>query len=149
LKSLQATSIARPVPRRGGTWWAPTGLASAAAALLGLVAGWYVHAALSREASAPAPTIASRGGVIHEALVPGSGPAPGAGTGVAVEAPVLHVLPGSLRTGEPPRQRWSLDPGLRSIGVAVPIVIPESVKDEDRYRFELRGPDGKQVWSQE
>jgi hypothetical protein len=67
----------------------------------------------------------------------------------AVQAPILHLLPGLLRDGEPPRQRWLVDRSESAIAIAVPIVVPASAADTDRFRFELRGAGMERRWSQE
>jgi hypothetical protein len=54
-----------------------------------------------------------------------------------------------LRAGEPTRERWVLDRSESSIGVAVPIVVPASAADLDRFRFELRAGGSEILWSQE
>jgi hypothetical protein len=126
-------------PERGAVaWWTRIGVAAAAAAVLGLAAGWRFHARVS-ESVAPAPVTAT----------PGTGVPAGQVMALAVQAPVLHLLPGLLRGAEPPKQRWLLDRSESSIGVAVPIVVPVSAADTDRFRFELQEPGAKTLWSQE
>jgi hypothetical protein len=136
-----------------GSWWMRLGLATAAAAILGVVAGWRFHASVSSSIAPPASSgapVASGGGTTSgSGAAPGPGGLSGSGVAAAVQAPVLHLLPGLLRDGEPPRQRWILDRGESSIDVAVPIVVPASATDLDRFRFELRGRGTEILWSQE
>lgn len=138
---------------RGQRQWVWLGLATAAAAVLGVAAGWRFHASVSSSIAAPAPIgapIASDGRTTS-----GPGPAPGSGAlsgsevAATVQTPILHVLPGLLRDGEPPRQRWVIDRSEPAIDVAAPIVVPASAADTDRFRFELRGAGTERRWSQE
>jgi hypothetical protein len=122
-------------------WWTRIGVAASAAAIVGLAAGWRFHAAVSRSIAGPAPSSGAP-------AVQGT-PPPGPGIALAVQAPVLHLLPGLVRAGELPGQRWILDAGETSIGVAVPIMVPSTAAGTDRFRFELRRADGDLAWSQE
>jgi hypothetical protein len=127
--------------------WIRLGLATAAAAILGVAAGWRFHASVSSSIAPPPSSgapIASGGGT-----TPGSGGASGSGVAAAVQPPVLHLLPALLRGGGPPRQRWLLDRSESSIDVAVPVTMPVSAADMDRFRFELQGPGTEILWSQE
>ena len=107
-------------------------LAAGVGALLGLLVGW-------RVLSTPQPV---------EPRVPAPPASPPAGPAV-LEAPVIHLLPGVLRGGEVPLQRWSLSRGEPFLNVAVPIAVPADFPESESLRFELRGPAGEVVWQTE
>ena len=152
-RSRQAGTASAPLRRGGGAWGVRLGVATAAAALLGLVAGWRFHASFApgpTPSSIPGPATGTGVGDTHDSgSIPPAGTPSTPGAAMVVPAPVLHLLPGLLRDEQPPMQRWTLDAGETALAVAVPIALPVSASDSDRFTFEMRGPDAQPVWSQE
>lgn len=109
-------------------------LAAGVGALLGLLVGWRVlSTAPPVRPEVPAPPAAS----------PAGGPAR------VLVAPVMHILPALMRSGDVPVQPWSLDPGAPYLSVGVPISIPADIPESERYSFELQKPPGETVWRTE
>jgi hypothetical protein len=130
----QARQAGLRVERAGATWLR-LGFATTAAAILGLMAGWRFHPVPTR------PPLESSVGA-----VPGGAEAPGAQEPAPV--PVLHLLPGLVR-GQPAAQRWTLDPGELRMSVAVPLTLPSTAGDSERFRFELRRQGAETIAGQE
>src|SRR5262245_23576816 len=66
---------------------------------------------------------------------------------VAIGPTVLHVLPGTLRDGQPARTRWVLDPDQPYIGIAFPVLVPADADDEEVYLLEIRPAGAAARWS--
>jgi hypothetical protein len=147
VETWRGRGAASPAPQTqaAGRAWARLGLATAAALVVGVAVGWQCHLLLGPKVTEPSPTDEPA----RTSMQPSGEVAGERSGGLGVPAPILHLLPGLLR-GEPPSQRWTLDPGESSIGVAVPISLPASTPDTDRYRFELLVTGNTEtVWSQE
>lgn len=130
LKKPSSPAAARP-GRMSGPWLA---LAAGLGGVVGLLIGW-------RLLSGPAP--------VEPETAPPRAALPSPVAPQIPPAPVIHFLPGLLRSGEVPLQRWSLEAEDPYIAVAVTLSPPADAAAGDRLRFELRVKGGEPVWQAE
>jgi hypothetical protein len=112
------------------------GLATSAGAILGVLIGALLFRSKASDTAALRPEEGGPPPAIEPAPLP-------------VGQPLLHILPTVLRSGETPRQVWTLERSEPYLAVAVPVSVPRTASDSDLFRFELRQEGGAIAWSLE
>ncbi|HEU5180120.1 MAG TPA: hypothetical protein VFW45_04975 [Candidatus Polarisedimenticolia bacterium] len=120
--------LAEPARSRPSLPW--MSLAAGVGALFGLLVGW-------RLLSAPLRT---------EVPVPPAAPPVVSESARILVAPLIHNLPGLMRSGEVAVQHWSIDREEPYLNITVPLTIPEDASGSEPLRFEILGPKGEDVW---
>jgi hypothetical protein len=128
------TAPAAATPARGKTSAPWLSLAAGLGGLIGLLIGWRLWSA-----SVP----------VRPETTPPRAALPAPNPPQVLTAPVIHVLPGLLRSGEVPPQHWSIDADEPYLAVTVPLSLPAEAAGVDLFRFELRPVGREPVWKME
>lgn len=121
--------LSKPARSRPSLPW--MSLAAGVGALFGLLVGWRLLSTPALRTEVP--------------VLPSASPAPPE-TARILAAPIIHALPGLMRSGEVSVQHWSIDREEPYLNIAVPINIPEDASGSEPFRFEILGPKGEDVW---